>query len=68
MDGFAFITSITSLNGIGLGRLFVGGQLEANLGSMDISANEATVAVIRLLRRSEATLTKVDLRSEREVV
>ena len=64
MDGLDRITTITSLNGLGgLGGLFVGGQSVAELGDKDLMSKEVVIAVARLLRRSEATLTKLDLRS-----
>ena len=63
MDGLAGATSVTSLNGVdGLGGLFAGGQAEAALGGRDLLRQEAVVGVARLLRRSEATLTRLDLR------
>ena len=63
MDGLAAATAVTSLNGVdGLGGLFRGGQAEAMLGGKGVGGKEAAMAVARLLRRSEATLTRVDLR------
>ena len=63
MDGLAAATAVTSLNGVdGLGGLFSGGQAEAMLGGKGVGGNEAAVAVARLLRRSEVTLTRLDLR------
>ena len=63
MDGLAETTSLTCLNGVeGLGPLFQGGQAEVDLRSKDVGGKEAAVAVSRLLRRSGATMTRLDLR------
>ena len=63
MDGLVGATSVTSLNGVeGLGGLSSGWEAEAALGGSDLGGKEAAVAVARLLRRSEATLTRLDLR------
>ena len=63
IDGLAETTSLTCLNGVErLGPLFRGGQAEVNLRSTDVGGKEAAVAVSRLLRRSEATITRLDLR------
>ena len=63
MDGLAETTSLTCLNGVeGLGPLFRGGQAEVDLRSKDVGGKEAAVAVSRLLRRSGATMTRLDLR------
>ena len=63
MDGLAGATSVTSLNGLdGLGGLFAGGLKEVKLGGKGLGEREAAVAVVRLLGRSESTLTAVDLR------
>ena len=63
MDGLAAAAAVTSLNGVdGLGGLSGGGQAEAMLCGKGVGRNEAAVAVARLLRRSEVTLTRLDLR------
>jgi hypothetical protein len=63
MDGLEAVTSITSLNGLdGVGGLFKGGQEEMQLGGKGLVEKEAVVAVARLLGRSRATLTRLDLR------
>ena len=63
MDGLAAVTSITCLNGVdGLGGLFAGGQATVLLPSRKLEACEAVEAVSVLLRRSEDTLTALDLR------
>ena len=63
MDNLTTITSITSFNDIGgLAKLFKGGQINVDLGENQLSTNEAVVVVGRLLQRSGATLTKLDLR------
>ena len=63
MDGLEAVTSITSLNGLdGVSGLFKGGQPEVQLGGKWLGEKEAVVAVARLLGRSGATLTRLDLR------
>jgi hypothetical protein len=63
MDRLETVTSITSLNGLdGIGGLFAGSQPEVQLGGKGLSEKEAVVAVVRLLGRSRATLTRLDLR------
>ena len=63
MDGLGENTFISSFNGVdGLGNLFKGGQVDVDLRNKNLDENEAVVPVARLLLRSEATLTKLDLR------
>ena len=63
MDGLEGNTFISSFNGVdGLENLFKGGQEEADLRNKNLDKYEAVVPVARLLLRSEATLTKLDLR------
>ena len=63
MDGLEAFSSITSLNGLdGVGGLFAGSQTEVQLGGKGLAEKEAVVAVARLLERSRATLTRLDLR------
>ena len=63
MDSLEAVTSITSLNGLdGVGGLFAGSQPEVQLGGKGLTEKEAVVAVARLLARSGATLTRLDLR------
>jgi hypothetical protein len=63
MDRLETVTSITSLNGLdGIGGLFAGSQPEVQLGGKGLAEKEAVVAVVRLLGRSRATLTRLDLR------
>ena len=63
MDGLTEATTLTCLNGVeGLGPLFLGGQAEVNLRTKDVGGKEAAVAVSRLLLRSAATITRLDLR------
>jgi hypothetical protein len=63
MDGLEAVTSITSLNGLdGVGGLFAGSQTEVQLDGKGLGEKEAVVAVARLLARSGATLTRLDLR------
>ena len=62
MDGLAGATAVTSLNGVRrLGGLSRGGQAEVELVGSELGGREAVGAVGRLLRRSEATLTKAQL-------
>jgi hypothetical protein len=63
MDGLEAVTSVTSLNGLdGVGGLFAGSQAEVLLGGKGLGEKEAVVVVARLLARSGATLTRLDLR------
>ena len=63
MDALAGATRLTSLNGVeGLGELFRGGQTEASIQEKGLGKNEMAVVVTRLLRRSEATMTQLNLR------
>ena len=63
MDGLEGNTFISSFNGVdGLENIFKGGQKELDLRNKNLDENEAVVPVVRLLLRSEATLTKLDLR------
>ena len=63
MDWLAETTTLTCLNGVeGLGPLFQGRQAEVDLRGKDVGGKEAAVAVSRLLRRSEATITRLELR------
>jgi hypothetical protein len=63
MDGLEAVTSVTSLNGLdGVGGLFAGSQTEVQLDGKGLVEKEAVVAVARLLERSRATLTRLDLR------
>jgi hypothetical protein len=63
MDGLEAVTSITSLNGVNdVGGLFTGSQMELQLSVKKLGEMEAVVAVARLLTRSRATLTRLDLR------
>ena len=63
MDRLTAITSITSLNCVdGLGELFAGTAEMAPLRGKELRAREAVVAISRLLRHCERTLTELDLR------
>jgi hypothetical protein len=63
MDGLEVVTSITSLNGVeDISGLFAGSQTKVGLAGKGLVENEAVVAVARLLARSRATLTTLDLR------
>jgi hypothetical protein len=63
MDGLKAVTSVRSLNGLeGVRGLFAGSQTDVQLGGKGLAEKEAVVAVARLLARSGATLTRLDLR------
>ena len=67
MGWLATVTSLTSLNGVdGLGGLFRGGKAWINLFDKGLRKKEAAVVMGRLLLRSEATLTSLDLRCDTE--
>ena len=63
MDGLEMVTSITSLNGVnGLGELFAGTAVDADLRYKRLREREAMVAVSVLLPRCKSTLKTLDLR------